>query len=193
MTQHILVNIGKKIREIRQSQDITLQEIAETSQISKGMLSKIENGRTVPSLPVLLEIIAALKVEMNSFFDGIELSTYRRFWHIKKSEYSPFQKENRTGFFYHAILTQNMTPSLMDVMLLDLEPNSQRQMVSTDGFELKFILKGQVTYQLGDEVIVMNEGDTLFFDGRIPHVPMNKTQEKASMLVIYFLTPPPTQ
>jgi transcriptional regulator with XRE-family HTH domain len=189
MTQQILLNIGKKIREIRQQQDITLQEIAETAQISKGMLSKIENGRTVPSLSVLLEIIAALKVNMSDFFAEIEINNTRRFIHIPKSAYVPFQKENRTGFLYHAILSQTINQGIMDVVILDLEPDCQRELVTTDGYELKYILKGQVVYQLGDETLTLNEGDTLFFDGRIPHVPMNKSGNKASMLVIYFLSP----
>ncbi len=189
MSNHIIINIGKKIREIRNHQDIKLQEIADASQISKGMLSKIENGRTVPSLPVLLAIIAALKVDMRSFFDNLDLGEKKLYIHKKKTEYPLLEKEDAHGFLYHSILSQSINQCIIDVVILDLKPGSQRDKVTTDGFELKYIIKGQVVYELGDESITLEEGDTLFFDGKIPHVPINKTDSPVSMLVIYFLIP----
>ncbi|MBC8111918.1 MAG: helix-turn-helix transcriptional regulator, partial [Verrucomicrobia bacterium] len=176
--------------EIRQKQEITMQEVAEAAQISKGMLSKIENGRTVPSLWVLLAIIAALGTDMSAFFEGIEIDLNRIYIHVKKEDYQPFEKENRIGFLYHSILSHTiLSPCVVDVVMLDLMPNCQRKMVTTNGFELKYVVRGQITYQLGDDIVVINEGDTLFFDGRIPHVPMNKTDEKVTMLVVYMLFP----
>jgi transcriptional regulator with XRE-family HTH domain len=191
MNEQLLTSIGKKIREIRLKNKITIQEIAEVAQISKGLLSKIENGRTLPSLWVLLAIIAALGTDMSTFFEGIEVDLNRIYIHVKKEDYQPFEKENRTGFLYHAIFSHTLfNPGVVvDVVMLDLMPNCQRKMVTTDGFELKYVVRGQVTYQLGDDIVVINEGDTLFFDGRIPHVPMNKTDEKVTMLVVYMLFP----
>jgi transcriptional regulator with XRE-family HTH domain len=190
MTSQTILTIGKKIREIRHQQDLTLQEIAESAQISKGLLSKIENGRTIPSLPVLLEVIAALQTDMSAFFEGVELENNRRYMLIKKTEYMPFEKENRAGFIYHSVFSQNMPGSLMDVALLELAPGPQQKQVTTDGFELKYLLKGKVVYMLGRDRVEMEEGDTLFFDGKIPHVPVNLSREAALMLIVYFLTPP---
>lgn len=190
MTDQILLRIGKKIREIRQKQQATLHEIAENAQVSKGLLSKIENGRTIPSLPVLIAIIQTLKVDMNVFFEGIDLPQPARFVHRKKSEYTPLEKEDALGFLYRYILSQNVAGLAFEAVILDLQPGSRREKVATDGYEFKYVLKGEVTYHLGEEIVVMQEGDSLFFDGKIPHVPVNQTDQPVQMLVIYLLLPP---
>jgi len=51
--------VGKRIKELRLSKDLKLVEVAIKSSVSKGLLSRIENGRTIPSLPVLFSIKCA--------------------------------------------------------------------------------------------------------------------------------------
>jgi transcriptional regulator with XRE-family HTH domain len=189
MNGQIILRIGKKIREIRQKQQLKLHELAEEAHISKGLLSKIENGRTIPSLPVLLSLIQVLKVEMSEFFDGIELTSLGNFIHKKKSDYLPLEKEESIGFLYQLIVSQNILNMAFEAVILELEPASRREKVVTDGYEFKFVLSGEVDYHLGEEIVELKAGDSLFFNGKIPHVPVNKSQNPVSMLVIYLLVP----
>lgn len=189
MNDQILLRIGKKIREIRQAKSIKLHEVAEEAQVSKGLLSKIENGRTIPSLPVLLSIIKTLKVDMGQFFDGIEVPSPAPYILKRRNEYTPVEKEEAFGFLYHFIVSQTVANAAFEAVVLELQPNSKREKVVTDGYEFKYVLKGEVEYQLGEEVVVLQEGDSLFFNGRIPHVPLNRTNQVVSMLVIYLLFP----
>jgi transcriptional regulator with XRE-family HTH domain len=191
MNSQILIRIGKKIREIRQKQQIKLHELAEEAQISKGLLSKIENGRTIPSLPVLLSIVQSLKVDMSEFFEGIDLHKNGNYVLKKKADYVPLEKEEAIGFLYHLILSQNILNMAFEAVILDLQPGSKREKVVTDGYEFKYVLKGEVTYHLGDEVVHMQQGDSIFFNGKIPHVPENMGSEPVSMLVVYLLLPSP--
>src|SRR5687768_2678499 len=165
MNDDILIRIGKKIREIRQKQQIKLHELAEEAQISKGLLSKIENGRTIPSLPVLLSIVQSLKVDMSEFFEGIDLHKNGNYVLKKKADYVPLEKEEAIGFLYHLILSQNILNMAFEAVILDLQPGSKREKVVTDGYEFKYVLKGQVTYHLGDDVVHMQQGDSIFFNG----------------------------
>jgi len=189
MNNQIFVRIGKKIRDMRNQRAVKLHELADAAQISKGLLSRIENGRTIPSLPVLLAVIRALDVNLDSFFEGLELPLQKAYIHRRKADYMPFEKEEAFGFLYHHILNGSIASIALEAVLLDLEPGSHREPVTTDGYEFKYILKGQVDYHLGQEVICLQEGDSLFFNGRIPHVPVNSGTETASMLVIYLLLP----
>jgi transcriptional regulator with XRE-family HTH domain len=189
MTGQILIRIGKKIREIRQRKQLKLHELAEEAQISKGLLSKIENGRTIPSLPVLLSIIQTLKVEMSEFFEGIDLQSNGNYIHKKKADYTPVEKEEATGFLYRLILSQNILNMAFEAVILELQPGSKREKVVTDGYEFKYVLKGEVAYHLGEEIVYMQQGDSIFFNGKIPHVPVNTSQEPVSMLVVYLLLP----
>lgn len=189
MSNQIFARIGKKIRENRVQRQTKLHELAETAGISKGLLSKIENGRTIPSLPVLLAVVRALKMDLDVFFEGIEMSEEKPYIHRKKSEYVPFEKEEALGFLYHSILAGSVGPVAMEAVILEVQPGSRREAVSTDGYEFKYVIKGEVEYHLGDEVVAMREGDSLFFNAKIPHLPVNRSSQPVVMLVVYLLLP----
>jgi len=160
-----------------------LQEVAGSAGISKGLLSRIENGRTVPSLPVLLALIQALKVPMDTFFEGIDVAPPAPYVHRKAFEYTPSEKEATAGLYKH-ILSQNVLNVALEASILTLPPGSPREPATTDGYEFKYVLKGEVEYRLGDDTVLLQTGDSLFFNGRIPHAPVNRSTEPASLLVI---------
>ena len=71
MQEDIIIQISHKIKEKRKAKGITVQELADRADVSKGLISQIENNRTVPSLLVLVNIIRALNLDMNEFFNDI--------------------------------------------------------------------------------------------------------------------------
>jgi transcriptional regulator with XRE-family HTH domain len=189
MTDHVLLQIGKKIRVIRQERNETLQTIANRAGVSKGLISKIENGRTVPSLPVLMAIIQALQTDIPSFFEGIEYIKYDGYLHKKAEDYAHIEKEEAVGFHYRSVLEQNFSNFSVEIALLDLMPDARRERVSTDGYTYLYLLQGQIEYILGEDSLVMAEGDSLFFNGKIPHKPVNHQDQMARLLVVYLLMP----
>jgi transcriptional regulator with XRE-family HTH domain len=188
MGGQLIVRIGRKIRETRTRQQMKLQEVAGSAGISKGLLSRIENGRAVPSLPVLLSLIRALRVPVDAFFEGIDVAPPAPYVHRKAFEYTPFGKEAAAGFLYEHIFSQNVLNVALEASILTLQPGSQREPVATDGYEFKYVLKGEVEYHLGDDTVLLQTGDSLFFHGQIPHVPVNRTTEPASLLGICLLS-----
>ena len=72
-------------------------------------------------------------------------------------------------------------------MLLKLEPNAKREMVTTDGMEFIYLIEGEISYKLDTTEFNMSTGDSLFFDGRIPHLKINKSTKEAKILVVYLL------
>jgi len=187
MEDDILIQISNRIKERRRERNITVQELAIRANVSKGLISQIENSRTIPSLMVLIDIIKALEIDMNDFFKDIRSKDNQAPVLIKrKNEYEAFEKEYTTGFNYQRIFTKSITQSTIDIVILELEPGAQRPLVETEAFEYKYILTGTVEYQFNDEIITLNEGDSMLFDGRIPHTPRNHGIKNASMLVVYF-------
>ena len=73
--------------------------------------------------------------------------------------------------------------------ILELEPNAKREKVITDGYTYLYIIQGQIEYFLDEEMMELHEGDSLFFNGQIPHVPRNNTDSLAKILVLYMLSP----
>jgi len=187
MEEDILIQISNRIKERRREKNITVQELAVRANVSKGLISQIENSRTIPSLMVLIEIIKALEIDLNEFFKDIRSKSADLPILVKrKAEYDHFEKEYATGFLYHRIFTQSINPSTVDIVILELEPDASRPLVETDAFEYKYIISGEIEYQFNDEKIILNQGDSMLFDGRIPHTPKNMGTTTASMLVIYF-------
>ena len=187
MEDDILIQISNRIKERRREQNITVQELANQANVSKGLISQIENSRTIPSLMVLIDIIRALNIDLNEFFKDIRTKGNISPVLVKrKDEYEYFEKEFANGFHYKRIFTRFIDHSTVDIVILELEPNSTRPLVETDAFEYKYIISGQIEYQINGDKILLGPGDSLLFDGRIPHTPVNMGVDTASMLVIYF-------
>ncbi|MFB9841306.1 helix-turn-helix domain-containing protein [Mucilaginibacter ginsenosidivorans] len=187
MEDDILIQISNRIKERRRDKNITVQELASLANVSKGLISQIENSRTIPSLMVLIDIIKALEIDLNEFFKDIRTPGQQSpILVMRKDEYEYFEKEHTTGFSYRRILTKFVDHSTIDVVLLELEPNATRPLVETDAYEYKYILSGDIEYRFNDEKIKLQQGDSMLFDGRIPHTPVNVGDGPASMLVVYF-------
>ena len=187
MDNFLLMGIGKRIKNIRLKSGKKLTALAEEAEISKGLLSKIENGRTVPSLPVLLSIIRCLEISPREFFNDLDFAPPQRYIHKSAKDFIPIKKEVEAyGFNYKSILDRAFEDFTMEVVMLEIEPNSKREKVQTDAYELKYMVEGQIDYQIDDEIIHLKKGDTLLYNGIIPHVPHNRTDKLAKMLVIYF-------
>ncbi|MEO6231040.1 MAG: XRE family transcriptional regulator [Ferruginibacter sp.] len=190
MQEDIIVQITNKIKDIRKEKNITLQDLAESAGVTKGMLSQVENNRTIPSLTVFLNIIKSLKIDINDFFQDFNTGKESKVIFKKKQQYQPFEKENAVGFQYQRIMSSTINEYHVDFVLLTLMPDAQRPNVQTDAFEFKYILKGNIEYTIGEEVFEMEAGDSIFFDATEPHNPKNAGDSEAQMLVVYIFNAP---
>lgn len=188
MNEELILLLGDKIKTKRTLKNITLGQLAAKAGVSKGLISQIENNRTVPSLPVLFNIIHSLDEDLKTFFEDMHESfNTNKVLIIRKGEEKLFEKEPVKGFSYKRILTRSISSQAMDIALLVLKKNAARkQMIETDAFECKYILKGSVEYQVEKDTFQLHEGDTLFFDGRAKHRLKNIGRTEALILVIYL-------
>ncbi|PKH51624.1 DNA-binding protein [Tenacibaculum sp. Bg11-29] len=182
-----LIGIGKRIKTIRKKQKLTISQVAANAGVSNGLISRVENGRTIPSLPVLLEVIGALEIDPSTFFEGVEKRTNEKFIHVKKENLQLIEKEvEAEGFTYFQIFGKSLNAVGFEAVLLNVSPGSKREKVITDAWEFKYVIKGECTYLIDDTEVTVSEGDSLYFNGRLPHVPENRSKEDCLMLVFYF-------
>ena len=85
--EDFLIGIGKRLKEIRKKNSLTIHEVANRAGVSNGLISRIENGRTIPSLPVLIELIQSLNTDVSHFFEGVENTKNAKYKNIKKEDY----------------------------------------------------------------------------------------------------------
>jgi quercetin dioxygenase-like cupin family protein len=84
------------------------------------------------------------------------------------------------------MMMRNLPASTIDFALLELTTDSYREEVTTDAYEFIYIIKGQTEYRVNGQTLILEEGDSLFFDGRLPHVPKNTSDASCLLLVLYF-------
>ena len=167
------VAIGREVRAYRRKQDITVAELSASTGLSIGMLSKIENGNTSPSLTTLQTLAHALSVPLTSFFRGFEED--RTAVHTKAGEGVELQREGTRANHQYNLLGHiganasgvNVEPYLITLTAAsDVFPTFQH-----GGIETIYMLEGEVDYRHGDNVYPLKPGDTLFFDADAPHGP----------------------
>ena len=165
--------IGREVRAHRRQQNITVAELAQLTGISIGMVSKIENGNTSPSLSTLQTLSNALGVTLTAFFRRFEES--RSAIHTKTGEGVEMERAGtRAGHQYNLLghLGSNASGVMVEPYLITL--NEESDIFPTfqhDGIEMLYMLEGEVSYRHGDHLYVLKSGDTLFFDADAPHGP----------------------
>ena len=165
--------IGREVRAHRRQQNITVAELAQLTGISIGMVSKIENGNTSPSLSTLQTLSNALGVTLTSFFRGFEEN--RSAIHTKAGEGVEMERAGtRAGHQYNLLghLGSNDSGVIVEPYLIELTSKADTfQPFQHAGIETIYMLEGEITYRHGASTYPLKPGDTLFFDADAPHGP----------------------
>lgn len=165
--------IGREIRAHRRQQNITVAELAQLTGISIGMVSKIENGNTSPSLSTLQTLSNALGVTLTSFFKGFEEN--RSAIHTKAGEGVEMERAGtRAGHQYNLLghIGSNASGVMVEPYLITLNETSDIfPTFQHEGIEILYMLEGEVSYRHGDNLYALKPGDSLFFDADAPHGP----------------------
>ena len=167
------VAIGREVRAFRQRQGITVAELAEMTGLSIGMLSKIENGNTSPSLTTLQTLAHALSVPLTAFFRGFE--EHREAVHTKAGEGVEIEREGtRAGHQCNLLghIGANASGVIVEPYLITLSTESDIfPTFQHGGIETIYMLEGELMYRHSTRLYHLYPGDTLFFDADAPHGP----------------------
>lgn len=165
--------IGREVRAFRRKQEITVSEFSEMTGLSIGMLSKIENGITSPSLNTLSALADALSVPITTFFRGYE--ERRVAIHTKSGEGVEHEREGtRANHQYNLLghIGSNSSGVNVEPYLITLTAESDTfPTFQHAGIETIYMLEGVVRYRHGDTSYELKPGDTLHFDADAPHGP----------------------
>jgi len=165
------VSIGRRVRLLRQRLQLTATDLAAEAGLSPGMLSKIENGGTSPSLSTLRALARALNVPMTSFFADFEERrdcSYVRAGQGVLIERRGTKAGHRYELLGHSLAGDIVVEPYLITLSEDANPYTQFQ---HDGMEFIYMLSGKVIYRHADKLYPMSPGDALFFDAAAPHGP----------------------
>jgi transcriptional regulator with XRE-family HTH domain len=179
--------IGQKIRALRTERSVTLDQLATEVGLTKGQVSKIENGKVSSPVSTLTRIAVALAVEPGYFFQT-NIENAPRASMVHKSERKVIVgRGTKLGHSYESLayglpFKKDFEPYLMRIEEKNIDPD--RNVFRHPGHELLYMLKGKMDYRCGGQVYHLEPGDSLFFDGTIEHGPLRTYQPPVEFLSI---------
>ena len=181
--------IGRKVRALRQSLDVTLAELARSAELSVGMLSKIENGQTSPSLTTLKALAQALNVPISMFFQEFEERS--------DCSYVPAghgvvidRRGTKAGHVYELLGHSLRSETKIEPFLITIDAGGEPFAgFQHPGWEFIYMLSGRVVYRHGDRRYPLGPGDALFFDALAPHGPEDLPELPARYLSVLVAPP----
>lgn len=159
--------VGRNIRSLRESLGLSLTAVAAKAEMSKGTLSKIETAQISPPISTLLAVAKALDVHLSRFFIEPE---ERPPWVVTRKGEAPriSPRGAECGYAYRA-LALNMPDKDVEPFLLTVRPTDRPVVFQHGGQEFIYMLSGRMRMMIGDDEVVLGEGDALYFDPSRTH------------------------
>jgi DNA-binding XRE family transcriptional regulator len=167
-------NIGTKIRSIRESKQITVEELAKRSQLSAEQISNIENDTNVPSLAPLIKIARALGIRLGTFLDDDENlgpAVSRKGEALETIHTSNAEKKTVSHNNFFALAPQkagrSMEPFFIEINAVD---DGTLEMSAHEGEEFIYVLEGTLKIIYGKDTYILNAGDSIYYDSIVSHL-----------------------
>ena len=166
--------IGGKIKSIRESRSLTIDELSERSGVNREQIERIETDIELPSLAPLIKIARALGVRLGTFLDdqtelGPVVSRAKDCKERNTIRFTNESKVARKHMEYHS-LSQDKAGRHMEPFLIDIESGQTDFTLSShEGEEFIYVLEGAIEVIYGKEKYYLDEGDSIYYDSIVAH------------------------
>ncbi len=175
--------IGATLRAARTSQGLSLRQLADTTGLSKGFLSRVERDETSPSVATLVQLCQVLSLPVGALFAEPE---------IQRVAYADAPRINLGGAHADERLMSPRGEHRVQLLRSELEPDAHGgadlYTINCD-VEVLHVLEGRVTMRFTDRSVTLDAGDALTFPGREPHTWRVEGGEPAT--VVWAIAPAP--
>ncbi|MGB9698707.1 MAG: helix-turn-helix domain-containing protein [Thermodesulfobacteriota bacterium] len=168
------LNLGQKIKALRQRQGISLEEMARRTNLSQPLLSQIESEVVAPPVATLLKIARALNVNIGYFFQTEEEEEKKAVIVRKNERKRVFRRIHedpaKVGYYYES-LAYPKGDRHMEPFQVEFEVKKKEDLIffNHQGEEFVFVLEGKLEFNYENEVHLLEPGDSLYFDSSLPH------------------------
>ena len=184
------LNLGEKIKTLRQRRGMFLQQMADQSSLSKPLLSQIESEVVAPPVATLLKISKALNVNSGYFFQAEESG--KRAVIVRKNERKQVfrrihEDASKVGYYYEALAYPKVDKH-MEPFQVQFEVKKKEDLLffTHKGEEFVFVLEGQLEFNYENETFLLEAGDSLYFDSSLPHAFRAMGRKKALAIDVIY-------
>jgi transcriptional regulator with XRE-family HTH domain len=175
--------IGRQVKRYRKQLGLTITDMGNRTGLSAGMLSKIENGNTSPSLATLRSLSTALNVPVTALFRQFEEQRDATFVQAGNG-LAIDRRGTRAGHQYQLLGHSVHSDVSVEPYLITLESDAEVfPIFQHAGVEFIYVLEGSMVYRHLNATYTLTPGDSLFFDSDAPHGP-----EELLQLPVRFLS-----
>ncbi|NLY63140.1 MAG: helix-turn-helix domain-containing protein [Erysipelothrix sp.] len=175
------MDIGNRLKDLRLKNDLTLEELASRSELTKGFLSQVERDLTSPSVSTLSDILEALGISFTDFFK-LEKPVQKVF---KEEDFFVDEQNDYTINW----IVPNSQKNMMEPIIIEINPQSSSMEIEPfDGEEFGYVLKGEIELVFKDEVKKVKTGETFYLLGDEVHTLLNRKNTVAK--VMWVVNPP---
>lgn len=177
--------IAKNIKKIRLESNMTQERIAELSGLTKGYISKIEKSDKAPPLSTLSKIANALDVDITILAaEDLETPEDVSLCIVRKGEGKKISSATLEGYHYEALAYKKSGKNMEPFFLMPAF--DEKAVFSHEGEEFMYTLEGVHEFIYNDRKYILNEGDSIYFDSRIPHTGRSIGKQRAKILAVMY-------
>ena len=166
--------LGKKIKQIRENHEMSVEELAAQSQCSSEVITSIESGDLIPSLTPLIKIARALGVRLGTFLDDAPQTgpvMARKGESEQVIHFSGKEDHPDTSALDFYPLASGKTDRHMEPFIIDVHPpgTEEHKLSSHEGEEFIYVMDGEIEILYGQERYLVPAGDSIYYDSIVPH------------------------
>ena len=175
------MELGARLRDMRQRKNLTQEELADRCELTKGYISQLENDLTSPSIATLCDLLNALGSNLSDFFhEGAEEKIV-----FTQEEFIEKQSD---GMLFSWVIP-NAQKNMMEPVLVELEPGAATQAdFPHEGEEFGFVMEGRIAVVKAEKSHPAKKGESFYFTADKEHYIINTGKGKAKFL--WISTPP---
>jgi len=182
--------VGKKIKSLRESKNISIDELSERSGLTATQITSIEESENLPSLAPLIKIARVLGVRLGTFLDdNDELGPVisRKGTQKESISFSGGATDARTHMEYFP-LAGHKSGRHIEPFIIDIQANKDNTFTLSahEGEEFIYILEGEVEVSYGKEIYTLTQGDSIFYDSIVEHHVRAKEGKAAKILAVVY-------
>lgn len=177
--------IGQKVRALRLNKKLGLAQLGQHTGLSSGMLSKIERGQLFPTLPTLLKIALVFGVGLEHFFVDHDQRPLIAVVRRKDRVSLPNRAGERRPSYYFESLDFPAADRKTDSYYVEFEAQAKpTQPHSHAGHETIYVIRGELAVSVGEEEMILAEGDSMYFDSGFPHTYLRRGPAACCAVVV---------
>ena len=166
--------VGRKVQELRESLQLSVEELAERSGVEVSVILGIEAGELVPSLTPLIRITRALGVRLGTLLDDDENlgpALVRQADYTETTRLNALETHSDAGGLIFSALAEGKASRHMEPFFITLTPSDalEHELSAHEGEEWLFALEGPLEIEYGREIYVLWPGDSIYYDSIVPH------------------------